>query len=116
MVNLIAPPLIIFVNNDLTDQVKSVVQKQLFITETITGAEFDARVEADPGYVSEIYGNNLRLLVIRPFNDLTNRTLADLVIFIKAGLASIERSKFGPPGQTFTVQRMYLSQLINTNT
>lgn len=112
MVNLIAPSAIIFCNNDLTDQVKSVIQRQLFINDTMTGIEFDARVSVNPNYVEDIHSNGLRILVIRPFTELTNRELADIVIFCKAGLASILKNNFGPPGQTFPIDRFYLSQLL----
>lgn len=115
MVNLIAPAAVIFVNNDLTDNVKSAIQRQLFITDTITGDEFDARLEANPNYVDIIHSTASRLLVIRPFTELTNRTTADIVIFIKAGLASILVNKFGPPGKTYAVDHMYLSQLFYTS-
>lgn len=115
MANLLAPAAIIFVNNDLTDNVKSAIQRQLFITETMTGAEFDARVEADPNYVQISHSTGSRLLVVRPFTELTNRTHADIVLFIKAGLASVLANKFGPPGKTYAVEHMYLSQLTHTS-
>jgi hypothetical protein len=115
MVNSIAPAAIILVNNDLTDNVKSAVQRQLFINETVTGSEFDARLEVNPNYTDVIHNSGLRLLIVRPFTELTNRSSADIVIFIKAGLASVLVNKFGPPGKTYAVDRMYLSQLIHTS-
>jgi hypothetical protein len=115
MTNLIAPSAIIFVNADLSAQVQGVIQRQLFINDTMTGAEFDARVAGNPNYVQDIHANGLRVLVIRSFLEQTNRELADIVLFCKAGLASVEKTKFGPPGQTFEIDRMYLSQLFNTS-
>lgn len=115
MGNLIAPAAIIFVNNDLTANVQAAIERQLFINGTITGTEFDLRVAADPTYVDQIHSNGLKLLVIRPFTETTNRELADIVLFCKAGLATVEANKYGPPGQTYQIDRMYLSQLFFTS-
>lgn len=115
MVNFIAPAAIIFCNADLSDNVLTTIQRQLFITDTMTGVEFDARIAVDPDYPDEIHGNGRRVLVIRSFLEHTNRQIADLVLFVKNGLASVEASKFGPPGITYPVDRMYLSQIFNTN-
>lgn len=114
MVNLLAPAAIIFANDDLTPAVKAVVQRQLFITDTMSGTEFDARIAVDPGYVDEIHGNGNRVLVIRPYTELDNRELADVVLFFKAGLVSVLKNNYGPPGIVYTIQRMYLSQIFFT--
>jgi len=110
--NLTNPSAIIFVNNDLSDQVQSTLVSQLQINDTITGAEFDSRVTADPNYPNNIHINNLRVLVIRDFSDLTNRNLADIVIFIKSGLAAVEYNKYGPHNITMPVAGLYLNKLI----
>ena len=115
MVNQIAPSAIIFINNDLSDQVKSVIQRQLFINDTMDGYEFDARLIVDPNYVQEIHSYGLRVLVIRPFNDYTNRDKADLVIFCKNGLASVLKTGVGPPAIIYPINSCYLSQIFNTN-
>lgn len=115
MVNSIAPAAVIFVNQDLTPNVQAAIQRQLYINDTITGTEFDLRVATDPNYVNVVHANGLRVLVIRPFTELTNRDLADIVLFIKAGLASVEMTKVGPPAQTYAVEHMYLSQLFFTS-
>ena len=107
------PAAIVFVNNDLTDNVKEALVRQLFISEAITGAEFDARVVADPNYYTAVHQNNLRIMVIRNLSETTNRELADVVIFVKAGLASVEGGKFGPPGLTLPVDRLYWHELLN---
>lgn len=87
---------------------------QLQITETMTFAEFNARVAVDPNYPTIVHLNGLRILVILPdFHDLTNRNLADIVIFVKQGLASIEKNNFGPPKLTLPVQRLNIYNLIN---
>jgi hypothetical protein len=107
------PSAIILVNNDLTDQVKSVLQSQLFISEIISGEEFDARVSADPNYVNIVHNSFQRILVIRSFREETNRELFDIAIFVKAGLACIEKNNFGPPGRTYPVAKLSIYQLIN---
>lgn len=108
------PGAIIFVNNDLTPGVQGPLERQLYITESITGAEFDARVAGDPNYPQVIHENNLRVLVIRSFcfGDGYNFQLADVAIFIKAGLACIESCKFGPPGQSFGVDNLTIYELL----
>ncbi len=89
------------------------IDVQLEINETMTFAEFNARVAVDPSYPTQIHLNELRILVILPdFHDLTNRELADIVLFVKQGLASVEKSKFGPPGLTLDVQRLNIWNLI----
>lgn len=106
------PSAIIFVNNDLTDQVKGVLSSQLFLDQIIDGYTFDGYVATIPNYVNLIHAQQKRILVIRDFWTDTNRNLADVVIFIKMGLASIEFNKFGPPGQTYQVANLNIYQLI----
>src|SRR3972149_3683491 len=97
------PAAIIFVNRDLVDQVREHIVKQLHISEAIDGYTFDRRVALDPEYISKIKQLNMRLLVERPYTELENRELADVAIFIKNGLASIEKNNFGPPKQNFPI-------------
>lgn len=103
---------IIFVNLDTSDSVKSTLSIQLNASESMSGAEFDARFAADPNYPTIVHNNDLRILVFRSFSDLTNRSVADVAIFIKAGLASVEANKFGPPGLTLPVARLTLHELL----
>lgn len=107
---------IIFCNSDLTPGVEGPLQRQLQISDTIDGYEFAQRLLKDPNYLTEVHLQGIRLLVIQSAFDLTNHNLADIVIFIKAGLAYIESNKYGPPGQTFVVDRMRLEQLISAET
>lgn len=109
------PPGIIFVNDDLNDILKQKIMSQLLIQEAISGTEFDARVVADPNYPTIVRLQNIRLLVIRSFRETTNRDLADVVIFVKAGLAAIEKNNFGPPGLTFPVETFHIYQLLREN-
>lgn len=113
--NLANPPAIIFVNDDLSSSIRATLTTQLQLSEIISGAEFDARVAADPNYPTTVHLNNLRLLVVRSLFDQTNRTLADIVLFIKAGLASILCGKEGPPKQTFPVGSLYINELVLHN-
>jgi hypothetical protein len=108
---VIRPSAIIFVNNDLTDNVQTRLVRQLHINEVISGTEFDARVAADPDYPSNIKQLDLRIMVLRSFEELDNRDLADVVIFIKAALASILKNNFGPPGFTIAVLDIYWGKL-----
>lgn len=99
----IRPAAIVFVNNDLTDNVSNMLVRQLHIDEVIDGSTFDARVAADPNYPRTIKANDDRLMVVRSFRELENRTLADVVIFVAHGLAAVEENKFGPKAQTYPV-------------
>lgn len=107
------PPVIFFVNADLNDKSVSTLQTQLYINDTMTDAEFDARVAADPNYPAIVHLQDLRILVIRKdFHDLTNRTLADVVIFVKQGLATILKNNFGPPGLSLPIERLNMYALL----
>jgi hypothetical protein len=52
------------------------------------------------------------MVILPDFRDYTNREFADVVIFVKAGLASIEKNKFGPPKLTLPVQRINIYELL----
>ena len=135
------PPMIIFINGDITyppvpppnppyfiganpnnshsdagfSELTN-LQSQLFIDDTITKTEFDARVAADPNYPTIIHLQGLRVLVILPtFQDYNNRQLADVVIFLHQGLADIEKNNFGPPCQNYEIQRLTIYELLNAN-
>lgn len=107
------PAAIVFINDDLSSFVQSTLVKQLYAAEAITGEEFDARVAADPTYATAVRQAGLRVLVIRDLSDTTNRELADVVIFVKAGLASVLETKFGPPGLTLPISTLYIYRLVN---
>jgi len=105
------PSAIIFSNTDLSANVQAAISRQLYLTEVMTGAEFDARVAGNPNYPAIIHLNNLRILVLRDLSDLTNRSLADLVLFFKAGLAYVLFHRTGAPGFTIPIDKMYLAEL-----
>jgi hypothetical protein len=71
------------------------LQIQLFIDDTMTKEEFDARVCADPNYPTIIHLRGLRILVILPtFRDYHNRELADIVLFLHQGMADVLTNRF----------------------
>jgi CO dehydrogenase/acetyl-CoA synthase epsilon subunit len=105
------PAAIVFMNDDLVVQVKNWIIKQLHIDLVFTGDEFDALVEDDVDYPNKMRGLNRRILVIRDFRELDNRAHADVVVFVKNGVATVEKNKFGPPNQTFLVRKLHWGQL-----
>lgn len=82
------------------------LQIQLFIDDTMTKEEFDKRMWVDPNYATIIHLRNIRILVILPsFHDHHNREFADVVIFLKLGLANIERNRLAWPGRGYPEER-----------
>ena len=78
------------------------LQTQLFIDDTMTKEEFDARVVADPNYPIVVHLRGLRILVILPtFYDEHNRHWADVVIFLHQGLADVECNRLAWPGRGY---------------
>jgi len=107
----ILPAAIIVVNNDLVTSIQDKLSQQLHLNEIITGDEFDSRVSTDSAYPDSVRLDGQRILVIRPLDMVFDRTLVDVIIFIKNGLASVLTNKFGPPGATYPVCRLYWGQL-----
>lgn len=115
------PPAIFFINGDISYPAPefigappsvdefTTIMTQLYIDGYMSKTEFDARVAADPNYPTIVHLQNLRILVILDsFQDGYNRDLADVVMFLHQGLADIEKNNFGPPGQSYEIQRMNL--------
>jgi len=76
------------------------LQIQLFIDDTMTKEEFDKRMYVMPDYATVIHLRNLRILVILPsFHDHYNREYADVVMFMKLGLANVLRNRLAWPGR-----------------
>jgi len=113
---VLRPAGIIFVNDDLTTSVQNALVKQLHISEVIDGYTFDARIAASSDYIDNIKLLDMRIMVVRSFEELDNRSLADVVIFVTNGLASVLQNNFGPPGITFAVLRLTWGQLNVFNT
>lgn len=109
------PGFIIISNKDLVQSIQDTLKKQLFLNEIITSEEFNTRVSANSNYPTEIRINQIRIMVLKNLDDFSNTNLADIVIFIKAGLASVEYNKFGPPAKTYPVDKLTITQLIGLN-
>lgn len=107
-----SPPAIIFINDDLSTQVLSVFVRQLFITEVLDASTFDGYIAADGYWAARQLADGYRILVLRNLFDLTNRNNADMVLFAKAGLVSVECNKIGPPNITLPINQVYLTALI----
>ena len=105
------PSALIMINNDLTDQVLEFISRQLFLTDIFDGYEFLMALDADgyDGYdfLPWIRSKNRRVAVIQSHQEKAHRELFDLVLFVKNGLASVECNKFGPPGLTLPVTKLY---------
>ena len=109
------PSAIIFINPEMSAPQLDHIKKQLFINEVLQDTEFNERLVADPNYAQVVHGQNLRILVLKTdFADLTNREYADLVVFVKQGLMSVLKNKFGPPATTFSVNKPNLWDLLRS--
>lgn len=118
------PPALIFVNSQLNQSLFTKIAQQLLITETISESTFMTRLTTDPDYVKVIDGYTpdgydgytQRILVVA--NDFINspvRQVADIVLSVVHGLASILKNNIGPTGLTFQVDRMNLYSLLRYN-
>lgn len=107
------PGLIFFVNSDIGSVAQNTIATQLSIDEVMSNTEFNARVVADPNYPIVVHINNLRILVTQPDYqlDTTNREFADIVLFVKQGMATVLDHNFGPPTISMAVQRLNLYNL-----
>jgi len=105
------PGAIVFVSNNVTDQVRDTIIKQLFITTTLDGYSYDSLVESDSSYPQTMRNHLERVMVIRSLDELANRETADVVLHIKHGMAAVEKNKFGPPGNTYRIAELYWGKL-----
>jgi hypothetical protein len=51
-------------------------------------------------------------MVLRNLSDQTNRALADIVLYARNGLVTVEYNKVGPHGITLPIDQVYLQSLI----
>lgn len=111
----VLPTAIILVNNDLSDSVRDMLVRQLFIDEVIDGYQLDDRIAANPGYVQSVKNHFLRILVKRPFTEMNNREVFDVVGFVSGGMIAIEQNKIpgygGAPNLTYPIVNLYWGQL-----
>jgi len=108
---LIPSGAVIFVNNDLTDNVRNYLVRQLRISDVVDGYVFDDRIAADADYKNKLAQLGLRIMVVRSYEELENRDLADVAIFVSHGLAAILKNNYGPHGQTYEVLDLTWGQL-----
>lgn len=121
------PSAIIFVNSDIpqpdgyvdgyiNDLTIGTLTTQLFIDNILTFHQFNDLVASLPSFPDIVHLQNLRVLVILPdFRDYTNRDLADVVLFYSHGLITVEKNNFGPPRQTYPLERVNIYQLLRAN-
>ena len=131
------PAALIFVNSDLNDLIRELLLTQLFISKgsdgysdgypannyaVMSGAQFDGYYAANPNYVNKIHGSGTRVLVIRDIlRDKTivdgtkNYPLADIFLFIKSGLAYVEKNNFGPPRLALSIYDMTIYDFLRYN-
>lgn len=105
------PAGIIFVNQEVSDSVKSTLSRQLFIDEILDGYVFIDRVTADPNYHKTVQIQNKRIMVF--FDFMTRADIdpdiwqsCDLALFVKYGLGSVEANRWGPHGLTLPVSHI----------
>ena len=103
-----APAAIVFVNDDLVPATLAWFQTQLKIDYTYDGYVFDDIIAYDSSYPAAVKANDARVLVV---GESVNRSLADLVLFYKAGMVSVACNKFGQPGRTFPLRNLNFGQL-----
>lgn len=109
---MLYPSAIIYINNDLSDAVKSRIQQQLFIHQTYDVNTFDALLLADPTYINEIRANNKRILVVADFSmNLINKNLADMSLTFSRGLLYVLDNKVGPPGVALQAAKISIDKL-----
>lgn len=107
------PSIIFFINADISPITQLTLKNQLMIDEIMSDTEFHARVSVDPNYPIVVHLNDLRILVIcQNLRDLTNRDLADIVLFIKQGQATVLKNNLGPPTISTSIERINIFNLI----
>ena len=112
------PGAILFINKEVSEQVLSVIQSQLFINETMSDGYFISRINNDGYYTQKVKVDGYRILVIlEDFNNILqpDRRLADVVMFVKNGLLSIEKNNYGPPIPSMTIYDLYIHKLLRFN-
>lgn len=109
---MLIPGAVIFINSDVSQQMIDRLLIQLRADESITHAEFVARVEAEPSYHDILVNTNQRLIVIlNDFRNINLREEADIVLFLAHGLVNVEKNKYGPPGKSFLLTSLHIQEL-----
>lgn len=110
---MLLPSAIIFIN-DVNDEITSILSSQLYISEIITGEEFDLRIANDPNYPSIVHNADLRILVKRE-DYKTNGEYADVIGYVKNGLFCVMVNNVGPMGLSLQIDRLNIYQLLVYN-
>jgi hypothetical protein len=83
------------------------------LDESMTLKEFNTRVANDPSYPMIAHLQGYRIMVIVPgYKNYESRQYADVVLFYSHGLVKVEMNKFGPPGQTYPLERINIYELL----
>ena len=105
------PGAILFCNKDISNQVLSVLQRQLYITDTISKDLFDQFIQ-DGYYVDSVKLNHQRVLVLMDYwPTVSNVELADVVLFVKNGLIATEKNLLGPPVSQLNIDKLTIYKL-----
>jgi hypothetical protein len=110
---MLIPGILYFANNDLGDVALANLQGQLNIDEVISNDEFVLRIAADPNYPVVIKLNQLRVLVLYPAYDQnnSNKCLADILLFIRQGMAYVLDRVTGCPGLAMATNKLNMFNL-----
>ena len=108
------PSAIIIINDDISASVKTNIIRQLHIDLIQDGYTFDSNVLANADYTTDTKNQGHRLMIMRTFSDredVDTWDLADIVLFVKNGMAAVEKNKLGPHDLTLPVLKLYWGAL-----
>ena len=90
------------------------IQNQLYIDDTMTKEEFDARMEVDPNYALVVKLQGLRILVVLSsfYDNMLHKHWADIIGFLSHGLIDIEFNRCGEIFKSFDIQRLNIQKLL----
>lgn len=105
-------PAIIFVNDNISDNIQAMLVRQLYITDVLDGYVFDENTANDSNYPANLKLLNKRALVKITFQTQNNREFADVVCFASNGLIAVLKNKVGPPERTFSIVNLDWNKLL----
>lgn len=105
-----APPAIIYINDDIPLQIQQWISRQLKIDIILDGYEFNSIIENDPEFVDRIRLSDSRLMVLINYIEQHDRQHADIVAYVRNGLISTQKNKFGPPIESYQVLKIHWGQ------
>jgi|ERR1035437_471634 hypothetical protein len=110
------PGAVILINNDVNDTVLATLGGQLLLDGYMTDTVFNSVIALNPNYMNTVHSDGYRILVIlSDFRDLTNRNLADVVIFFAHGMANVMKNNLGPPTLSLPIARLNIYALLRAN-